>query len=203
LQQQEAARKRDFIQTFWSWRQPIAGTIAEHYLREHRRIRGPLPDCLAFMPATAKHLAALVVPFGVPIEVEPSRIVMPPERVTGVQRIFLNPDGTKAGKPRSLGQCAGSPIVLSPFTDSNGLAITEGVEDALSTYEATGIACWAAGGWAFMAALASAVPTYTDFITVIADPDPDGQRGAELLTAELRERGFRVDCIRSAPTCRS
>jgi hypothetical protein len=52
--------------------------------------------------------------------------------------------------------------------------IAEGVEDALSAHEATGIACWAAGDWAFMPALADAVPTYTDFITALTHNDDDG-----------------------------
>jgi hypothetical protein len=201
LHQQQADSKKAFVRIVLSWRQPIKNTIAERYLRERRGIRGPLPNCLGFLPATGKRLAALIVPFGMPIEMEPGRLIMPPERVTGVQRIWLNPDATKAGKPTSLGICAGSPIVISPFTDSLGLVIAEGVEDALSAFEATGIACWAAGGWAFMPALADAVPTFTDFIAVLTDNDDDGRRGAALLFAALRERGFRAECIRSAPTC--
>lgn len=37
----------------WLWhrRQPIAGTVAERYLRDARGYQGPLPQTLAFLPA--------------------------------------------------------------------------------------------------------------------------------------------------------
>ena len=44
-----------------------------------------------------------------------------------------------------IGRSTGAPIVLAPLTDALGLAITEGIEDALSVHEATGLGVWAAG----------------------------------------------------------
>ena len=54
----------------------------------------------------------------------------------------LNPDGSKLSeKPKiMIGQSArGFPIVVAPPNDLLGLAITEGIEDALAIHEATGL----------------------------------------------------------------
>jgi hypothetical protein len=49
------------------------------------------------------------------------------------------------------------PIVVAPLNDLLSLAITEGIEDALSVYEASGLGVWAAGSAPHMAKLAAAV----------------------------------------------
>jgi hypothetical protein len=43
-----------------------------------------------------------------------------------------------------------------------------------------------------MPALAGAVPPFIDCVTVYADADPDGQRGALELAERLDKRGFEV-----------
>ena len=48
--------------------------------------------------------------------------------------------------------------MLAPMNDLLGLAITEGVEDALSIHAATGLGAWAAGAASRLPALADAVP---------------------------------------------
>ena len=61
----------------------------------------------------------------------------------GVHITRLAADGSgKAGTDRDKfmrGLARGSPIVLAPPNDLLGLAITEGIEDALSVYAATGL----------------------------------------------------------------
>ena len=69
--------------------------------------------------------------------------------------------------------------MLAPPNDLLGLAITEGLEDALSIHEATGLGAWASGGNARLPALADTVPSYIDFVTIVADRDLHGVQYAE------------------------
>jgi putative DNA primase/helicase len=86
----------------------------------------------------------------------------------------------------------GLPIVLAPPNDLLGLAITEGIEDALSVYVATGLGAWAAGSASFMPKLADTVPDYIEAVTIWAHPDPAGQKGARQLAQALLDRGIEV-----------
>ena len=79
-----------------------------------------------------------------------------------------------------------APIVLAPPNDVLGLAIAEGIEDALSVHEATGLGAWAAGSASRLPALADAIPSYVESVTIVADADKDGQRGAHGLAERLR-----------------
>jgi hypothetical protein len=70
-------------------------------------------------------------------------------------------------------RCLGSPIVLAPPNDMLGLAICEGVEDALSIHRATGLGAWAAGGATRFPSLANTVPEYIEAVTVVGHDDAD------------------------------
>jgi hypothetical protein len=91
-----------------------------------------------------------------------------------------------------LGASAGWPLVVAPVTDLCGLAITEGIEDALSLHCATGLGAWAAGAANRLAKLGDAVPSYVETVTVAVDADPAGKRGAQELAERLDLRGFEV-----------
>src|SRR5262249_6653700 len=67
----EAARKRETARWWWSISKPIAGTIAEHYLRGPREISGAFPGTLRFKPASNGYPPALIGAFGLPAEPEP------------------------------------------------------------------------------------------------------------------------------------
>jgi hypothetical protein len=97
----------------------------------------------------------------------------------------------------------GAPIVLFPPNDLLGLGITEGIEDGLSVHVATGWGVWAAGTANRMPALADTVPRCIECVTIIADDDPAGRRGATELVARLRARGFEaiLKFLRSEATC--
>jgi Toprim domain len=88
-----------------------------------------------------------------------------------------------------VGNSAGWPIVLAPPNDGLGLAITEGIEDGLSAHEATDGAAWAAGCAARLPTLADVVPAYFEAVTIFADDDASGQRGARELADRLIRRG--------------
>ena len=177
----------------WLWRQaqPIAGSPAERYLRDARGYRGPLPPTLRYLPARGGYPHAMAAAFGTPSEPEPGVLAM--AEVAGLHLTRLAPDGAgKIGKI-TIGRGVVSPIVLAPPNDTLGLAITEGIEDALSLHAATGLGAWAAGSASRFRALADAIPEWIDCVTIAADADPAGRKGATALAAALRERGFRVE----------
>jgi hypothetical protein len=95
----------------------------------------------------------------------------------------------------SPGSPCGRPLVLAPMNDLLGVVIAEGIEDALSVHQETGLGAWAAGSASFMPALAEFVPKYADCITVIADDDDAGRRGARDLTRRLNHRGLHVELL--------
>src|SRR5262245_52715621 len=86
----------------------------------------------------------------------------------------------------------GQPVVVAPVNDLLGLAITEGIEDALSAHAATELGAWAAGCAGFMPSLAAAVPDYVESVTIFADPDQAGQRNARALADALIARNIEV-----------
>ena len=95
-----------------------------------------------------------------------------------------------------LGSVEGQPLVLAPPNDGLGLVVTEGIEDALSVHEATGLGAWAAGSAPHLAKLADVVPEYTECVTLMEDDDPAGARACDALARRLLQRGFEVRVVR-------
>ena len=129
-----------------------------------------------------------------PSEPEPGLLSIADDDVRAVQLVKLKSDGGKAdSEPNKIiiGKGAlGVPIVVAPPNDGLGLAITEGIEDALSVHEATGLGAWAAGPAGRMAALAPAIPRWIETVSIFAHCDQAGVRGARELALRLRRRGF-------------
>lgn len=71
--------------------------------------------------------------------------------------------------------------MLAPINDGLGLAITEGIEDALSLHEATGLGSWAAGSASRLPALAERIPSYVETVSIAADDDDVGLENANRL----------------------
>jgi len=172
------------------------------YLREIRRYTGTIPATLGYLPPrTPDHHHALIAAIGLAHEclgAEPVALAIAPASVMGVHLVLLKPDGSgKAAGVESksiVGKGAtGWPICLAPVNDLLGLAITEGIEDALSIHEATGVGAWAAGCANRLPALATNVPAYIDTVTVSADDDEVGTRNALQLRDRLRARGLHVE----------
>jgi hypothetical protein len=197
------AERLSKAQWIWSRSRPLIGTIAERYLLSARGYDGPLPATLRFLPPRGDHGPAMLAAFGMANEPEPGRIDIKPDAIRGVHITRLAPDGSgKAGTDRDkimIGLVTGSPIVLAPPNDLLGLAITEGIEDALSAHAATGLGAWAAGAASFLPALASAIPAYVEYITIIADSDSDGERYAAELASQLKQQSRAVRIVRFVP----
>jgi putative DNA primase/helicase len=206
------ARQHQKAKWLWDQRQPIKGTIAEKYWRKARVISCPLPATLGFLPAhKTEYHPALIAAVAMPAEIEPGVLAAPvlSEKTACVQLTLLKADGSgKAytaseeverkkrnfpGNKIFIGSPGSAPIVIAPANDLAGMAITEGVEDAASVHEATGLGAWASGGAWRMPAIAERVSIYhVECITVYAHPDEAGQRGAQECIDVLIDRGFEV-----------
>jgi hypothetical protein len=180
----------------WSQRQPVSiNTPVAKYLH-HRGFSATSPATVGYLPARGSHPAAMIAAFGLAAELEPG-VLVPPALVSGVHLTRLRENGHKAPNAGGLakimvGACKGNPIVIAPPNDSMGLAVTEGIEDALSVHEATGLGVWAAGAAGFMPALAPLVPDYMESVTIFAHADIAGKHGALALAQALTRRDFEV-----------
>lgn len=191
--------KREKAQWLWRQRRPIAGTVAEKYLRECRQYGGPLPPTLGFLPARGDFAPAMIAAFGIPEEVEPNVLAISPAAVMGVHLTRLKADGSgKAGTDKDkimIGAPGGAPMVLAAAGDMAGMAITEGIEDALSVHEATGLGAWAAGSASLLSALAAVVPDWMQCVTIVGDDDAAGRKHSQELASGLEARGFEVRLV--------
>jgi hypothetical protein len=169
--------KSEAARLLWSRRKPIAGSIAEVYLREPRGYHGPLPGTLGFLPARSGHAPAMIAAFGIADEPEPGCLVVDDAAVTGIHLTRLKPDGSGQADVEPdkimLGPSMGQPIVLAPVNDLGGLLIAEGIENALACH-GSGLGIWAAGAAGRLPALADKVPSYVEAVTIVADTDDNG-----------------------------
>lgn len=200
VQRREQVEARDRLKvamSLWRRRVPIDGTAAETYLRDARCYAGRLPATLGFLPASGDFAPAMIAAIGMARETLPGEIVIDEAAIRGVHLTSLKPDGSgKAGTDRDkimIGKSVGWPIVLAPINDDLGLAISEGIEDALSLHEATGLGSWAAGSASRLPALAERIPSYVETVSIAADADDVGLENANRLgQIILRTRECRI-----------
>jgi hypothetical protein len=175
---------------------PAKGTPVETYLKK-RSLNILLPATLRFLPPTGDYPPTMLAAFGMAQESEPGVLFVPPDAIRAIHLTRLKPDGIdKADIPNSkiiLGRGAsGVPIVVAPPNDLLGLAITEGIEEALSVHAATGLGAWAAGSASRMPALADAVPEFIECVKIVADDDNAGRKFSLQLAERLTSRGITV-----------
>jgi hypothetical protein len=196
--EEDEARERLKV-AIWVWRRraPILGTAAETYLRDARGYNGRIPATLGFLQEFGDHPPAMIAAFGIARETLPGEIVIDDGAVRGVHLTKLKPDGSgKAGTDRDkimIGKSVGFPIVLAPVNDGLGLAVAEGIEDALSLHEVTGLGAWAAGSASRLPVLAERIPSYVEIVSIAADDDDVGLENANRLgQIVLRSRECRI-----------
>lgn len=185
-----AEERRRKARWLWNRRRPALGTVVETYLREARHYRGDIPPTIGFLPANGKFSPAMIAAFAFAPNGEPASIGASSVQAVHITRLAADGSG-KAGTETDkimIGVPRGIPIMLAPITDSLGLAITEGIEDALSIHEATGLGTWAAGSAPFLPALAETLPNYIEAVSIVADADEAGRRFARDLSSALRQR---------------
>jgi hypothetical protein len=179
-------------------RKPAMGTIVETYLRS-RGLTCPVPANLGFLPACRPdHHPAMIAPFGLAYEPEPGELLVSPSDVRGVHLTLLQANGLGKAKNAdgnsklTIGIGHNLPIVLAPATDSLGLVIAEGIEEALTAHQATKLGAWAAGTANRLPGLAKHVADYIEAVTIIQDNDGGGIRFSMQLGDALAMRGFDV-----------
>jgi hypothetical protein len=178
----------------WRKAAPIYHTPADRYLRG-RGFAPPYPATLRYLSGTGEHPHALIAAFGLPDEPEPGLLRMPDAAVRAVHLTRLDPTGMSRLKSDDakiiVGQGGlGFPVAVNPINDGLGLVIAEGIENALSLGLSTGLGAWATCSHTRMPALASAVPSHVEAVTVLADPEPAARASATALAEKLRRRGF-------------
>jgi len=187
-----AKRQQQKALALWRMSLPARGSIIETYLQSRGIMIEPPATIRFLLPVKKGWHPAMIAAFGVPGEPEPGTLEIPDANVRGVHLTLLKPDGSdKVGTDRdkfTVGPSLGAPIVLAHVNDALGMAITEGIEDALSVHQATGLGAWAAGSWNRMPPLAAAVPDYAEAVTIFAHNDPDGRKGAAQLATALISR---------------
>lgn len=191
---EDTQKRQDLARWLWRRSLPIADTPAERYLREKRRLTIPLPATLRFLPAEGRHPHSLIGAYGLANEPEPGilqidtlrGVHLTKLRADGLDKADVDPNKIMIGRGHTL------PIMLAPVNDTGGLAITEGIEEALAVHEALALGVWAAGSASRMPGLAEHVPAYVECVTVLVDPDPAGERNGNTLVERLKQRGFEV-----------
>ena len=115
---------------------PAARTVVESYLRK-RGINNVPPSIRAVTYRRDQPLSMLAC-YG-PIGEPPPAIHLTYLKVDGSGKAEMEPNKITIASP------AGQPIVIAPTNNTRRLAITEGIEDALSVHQATGLLSM--GGW--------------------------------------------------------
>lgn len=182
----------------WAEAQPIAGTLAERYLR-HRGIRGALPASLRFCAQTwhgpsARQFPAMVAAVHLETVAEP----------IAVHRTYLAEPGRKAdvagGAKLALGIVGGGAVRLSE--GAGPLCVAEGIETALSVLEGLDGRCprvWAALSAIGMARLVLPSPAGDLAIFPDSDDGGTGASAARTLAARARAQGWTVRIIPAPP----
>jgi hypothetical protein len=171
----------------WEEAVPIAGTIAETYLRVFRSLALPAdisPRVVRFHPAC---------PFGEGVR-HPCMIALYRDVMTdaprAIMRTALTPDGAKIDR-KALGQAGGAAIKLSEDADvTMSLTIGEGLETTLA-----GMAKGFAPAWALGSAGAIArfpVLTGVEALTVLGEPDAANARAVAECFARWNAAGLEV-----------
>lgn len=181
--------------SIWKASRPIAGTLAEKYLRS-RGIRIPLPPSLRFHgclkdPHGSQHYPAMVA--GV--------CVWPSRKVVAIHRTYLNPEGT--GKaPIMAAKCMLGPVrggAVRLGSTEPLMAMCEGIESSLSLLQSTSIPTWACLSTTGLRGVVLPDLPFASEVVIGADNDPPGLAAASDAAAMWSKAG-RVVRIATPPT---
>lgn len=161
--------------TIWNACKPIAGTLAETYLRG-RGIRISLPATLRFHPALKDPHSQRIYPAMVAgVTVWPSR------KVIAIHRTFLNAEGTGKAPilaPKAmLGPVRGGAVRFGSAEPL--MCMAEGIESALSLMQSTSMPVWACLSTSGLRGVVLPTLPLASEVVIGADNDPPGLAAAD------------------------
>lgn len=193
VQRDDAERKakRDDARAIWDRAMPAVGTLAETYCRS-RGIVSPLPASIRFgvIPIWRDYETAKDGP-SLPAMICAAQDAS--DNVVGIQRIFLNDDGSgkadmKAPK-RSLGDIRGCALRLSPAAKE--IVICEGPEDGLTLMQALpDVPVWVAFGTSMLPRLW--LPDTVETVVIAGDNNSAGREASDAAARAYANQGRRV-----------
>lgn len=170
---------------------PVAGTLADTYLRARGLSQGGMMSALRFHPKCwhreEGQTRSLPRPALIAAVTDGAGVLQ------GVHRTWLAPDGQGkadvATPRRAMGHILGNAVRFSPCDDV--LALGEGIETMLSVSQAApGLPVWAALSSGHLGAVL--LPKGLQRLYIAVDRDPAGHRAADRLGARAAEVGVRV-----------
>ena len=186
----DAEKRAAQAKRLWLDAQPIAGTVAEAYLRDARGISCPLPPTLRFHGAcwhgpTARRYPAMVA-------------LVEGSGLPAVHRTYLRPDGSGkadiAPAKAMLGATAGGAVRLAD--GPSRLVVAEGIESGLSLL--CGLLDGPATVWAGLSTSGLRglrLPAQAGRLTIACDGDGPGREAAHNLAERAHALGWQVGTI--------
>jgi hypothetical protein len=170
---------------------PVAGTLADTYLRSRGITQGGTMSALRFHPKCWHRDDGQTRSIPRPALI--AAVTDGAGALQGVHRTWLAHDGKgKAAvetQRRAMGHLLGNAVRLTPHDDI--LVIGEGIETMLSLSEAaSGLPLWAALSSGHLGAVL--LPEGLQRLYIAIDRDPAGQRAAERLSVRATEVGIAV-----------
>lgn len=169
--------------TIWQAARPVTGTLGERYLFETRRLTKPLnhvrfhPQCPRGAGKSATFEPALIV--GMHLG----------NRLTAIQRIFLDPSTARCTAKIVLGQSIGAAWT----NDSVGgkVALAEGFETAAAFTQLHDIPAWASMGARRLPQVRFPPEVHT--VILLRDNDPEGEAAERKAVVAYRAQGLAVE----------
>jgi hypothetical protein len=187
----EAEKRAAQAKRLWLEAQPIAGTVAEAYLRNARGISCDLPPTLRFHPQawhgpTARRWPAMVA-------------AVQGAGLPAVHRTYLREDGTgkaglEGGDKLMLGGTQGGAVRLSD--GPSRLVVAEGIESGLSLL--CGLMDGPATVWAGLSTSGLRglrLPAKAGRLTIACDGDGPGREAAHALAERVHSSGWQVGIL--------
>ncbi|MBS3980757.1 MAG: toprim domain-containing protein [Rhodobacteraceae bacterium] len=170
---------------------PVAGTLADTYLRSRGLTQGGTMSALRFHPKCWHRDEGQTRSSPRPALI--AAVTDEAGGLPGVHRTWLAPDGQgKAAvetQRRAMGHLLGNAVRLTPHDAI--LVVGEGIETMLSLVEVVpGLPVWAALSSSHLGAVV--LPEGLQRLYIAIDRDPAGQRAAERLSARALDAGIAV-----------
>ena len=173
---------------------PVAGTLADTYLRSRGLTQGGMMSALRFHPKCWHREGGQTRSIPRPALI--AAVTDGEGVLQGVHRTWLAPDGEGKARVktqrRAMGHLLGNAVRLTPHDDI--LVVGEGIETMLSLSEvAPGLPVWAALSSGHVGAVQ--LPEGLERLYIAIDRDPAGQRAAERLSARATEVGIVAEVL--------